>query len=70
MLGHDGSPWIIDFGFSELAASDDLLATDVAELIMSTALIGRARAGGAGRGRRAWAARRSRAPRRASSRWR
>jgi undecaprenyl-diphosphatase len=39
MLGRDGSPWIIDFGFSELAASDDLLATDVAELIMSTALI-------------------------------
>jgi glycosyltransferase 2 family protein len=38
MLGRDGSPWIIDFGFSELAASDDLLATDVAELVMSTAL--------------------------------
>jgi uncharacterized protein (TIRG00374 family) len=39
MLARDGSPWIIDFGFSELAASDDLLATDVAELIMSTALM-------------------------------
>ena len=38
MLARDGSPWIIDFGFSELAASDELLASDVAELIMSTAL--------------------------------
>jgi len=45
MLARDGSPWIIDFGFSELAASDDLLATDVAELVMSTALkVGPARA--------------------------
>jgi glycosyltransferase 2 family protein len=45
MLARDGSPWIIDFGFSELAASDELLATDVAELIMSTALkVGPARA--------------------------
>jgi uncharacterized membrane protein YbhN (UPF0104 family)/tRNA A-37 threonylcarbamoyl transferase component Bud32 len=38
MLARDGSPWIIDFGFSELAAWDELLASDVAELIMSTAL--------------------------------
>ncbi len=30
-------PWIIDFGFSELAASDQLLGTDVAELLASTA---------------------------------
>ena len=29
--------WIIDFGFSELAASDRLLATDVAELLASSA---------------------------------
>ena len=39
MLAPDGSPWIIDFGFSELAASDDMLGTDVAELLMSTALM-------------------------------
>ena len=45
MLARDGNPWIIDFGFSELAASEELLATDVAELIMSTALkVGPARA--------------------------
>jgi undecaprenyl-diphosphatase len=30
--------WLIDFGFSEMAASDLLLATDVAELITSTSL--------------------------------
>lgn len=33
----DGTVWIIDFGFSELAASDRLLATDVAELLASSA---------------------------------
>ncbi len=37
-LADDGRPWIIDFGFSELAVSDDVLASDVAELVMSTAL--------------------------------
>jgi glycosyltransferase 2 family protein len=37
-LADDGQPWIIDFGFSELAVRDDVLATDVAELIASTAL--------------------------------
>ena len=31
-LADDGEVWMIDFGFSELAASDLLLATDVAEL--------------------------------------
>jgi glycosyltransferase 2 family protein len=34
----DGEVWIIDFGFSEMAASDLLLATDVAELLASSSL--------------------------------
>jgi undecaprenyl-diphosphatase len=37
-LAADGSVWMIDFGFSELAASDTLLATDVAELLSATSL--------------------------------
>jgi glycosyltransferase 2 family protein len=37
-MAADGEAWIIDFGFSELAASDVLLATDVAELLASSAL--------------------------------
>ena len=36
-LDADQTPWLIDFGFSELAASDQLLGTDVAELLASTA---------------------------------
>ncbi len=36
-LASDGVPQLIDFGFAELAASDLLLATDVAELMGSTA---------------------------------
>jgi len=36
-LGDDDRAWIIDFGFAELAASDLLLDTDVAELLGSTA---------------------------------
>lgn len=44
----DGVPWLIDFGFSELAASDQLLGTDVAELLASTsAVVGVERAVGA-----------------------
>lgn len=40
--------WIIDFGFSELAASDTLIDTDVAELVSSSALkVGAQRAVGA-----------------------
>jgi glycosyltransferase 2 family protein len=40
-----GEMWLIDFGFSELAASDLLLATDVAELMASSSLyVGAARA--------------------------
>jgi glycosyltransferase 2 family protein len=38
-------PWIVDFGFAELSASDRRLAQDVAELLASTALlVGPARA--------------------------
>lgn len=35
----DGAVWLIDFGFSELAASDLLLANDLAELLASTSLV-------------------------------
>ena len=35
----DGQVWMIDFGFSELAASDLLLANDLAELLASTSLV-------------------------------
>jgi undecaprenyl-diphosphatase len=35
-LGDEGDLWLIDFGFSELAASDTLLANDVAELVASS----------------------------------
>lgn len=38
-LAADGEVWLIDFGFSELAASDLLLATDVAELVASSAAV-------------------------------
>jgi len=34
-----GDVWLIDFGFSEMAASDLLLATDVAELIASSSVV-------------------------------
>jgi undecaprenyl-diphosphatase len=45
----DGTAWIIDFGFSELAASDLLLTTDVAELLASsTTRVGAERAVHAG----------------------
>ena len=37
-LDDDGIVWLIDFGFSEMAASDLLLANDVAELIASSSL--------------------------------
>jgi undecaprenyl-diphosphatase len=37
-LGDDGQVWLIDFGFSEVAASDLLLATDVAELVASSSV--------------------------------
>lgn len=38
-LDAEGHAWLIDFGFSELAASDTLLATDVAELLASSCLV-------------------------------
>jgi len=48
-LADDGAAWIIDFGFSELAASDQLLATDLAELLASsTSRVGAERAVAAG----------------------
>jgi glycosyltransferase 2 family protein len=37
-VADDGRVWMIDFGFAELAASDTLLATDVAELLAATAV--------------------------------
>ena len=38
LIDTDGSPWLIDFGFAELAAPRELRARDVAELIGSTAV--------------------------------
>ncbi|MDH3682436.1 MAG: lysylphosphatidylglycerol synthase domain-containing protein [Acidimicrobiia bacterium] len=38
-LDENNEPWIIDFGFSELAASNQQLGTDVAELLASTAAV-------------------------------
>ena len=38
-LDVEGEAWMIDFGFSELAASDLLLANDVMELITSSSLV-------------------------------
>lgn len=37
-LDDEGGVWLIDFGFSEMAASDLLLANDVAELIASSSI--------------------------------
>jgi undecaprenyl-diphosphatase len=45
LVGDDGRPWVIDFGFAESAASDRRLAQDVAELLASLAsLVGPPRA--------------------------
>jgi undecaprenyl-diphosphatase len=38
-LASDGEVWMIDFGFSELAASDLLIANDVAELVASSSVV-------------------------------
>lgn len=38
-VGSDGRPWVIDFGFAELAADASLLSRDVAELLASTAAV-------------------------------
>lgn len=37
-LADDGEPWLIDFGFSEIAASETLLRADVAQLIAALAV--------------------------------
>ena len=37
-LDERGDVWLIDFGFSEMAAADRLLATDVAELVASSSM--------------------------------
>lgn len=37
-LDDSGEVWLIDFGFSEMAAADRLLATDVAELVASSSM--------------------------------
>jgi undecaprenyl-diphosphatase len=34
----DGAPWIIDFGFSELAVTDEMLAQDLAQLLAALAV--------------------------------
>jgi undecaprenyl-diphosphatase len=34
-----GKPWVIDFGFSELAVSDDRLAQDVAQLLAALSVV-------------------------------
>ena len=34
----DGAPWLIDFGFAEVAASDRALATDLAQLLVALGL--------------------------------
>jgi glycosyltransferase 2 family protein len=48
-LAESGEVWIIDFGFSELAAAKVLLMTDLAELLASTAaVVGAERAVAAG----------------------
>jgi undecaprenyl-diphosphatase len=39
ILDAQNNPWIIDFGFSELAASDLLLDNDIAEFVTSSALL-------------------------------
>jgi glycosyltransferase 2 family protein len=38
-LADDGKVWLIDFGFAELAVSDRLLATDLAEMLASSATV-------------------------------
>ncbi len=38
-LASDGQPWLIDFGFSELSATDGQLRSDIAELTASTAAV-------------------------------
>jgi len=39
MLDRSGQPWLLDFGYAEVGATDRALAQDVAELLASTALV-------------------------------
>lgn len=39
MLDDQGQPWLIDFGFAEVAASERRLALDVAQLLVSSATV-------------------------------
>ena len=39
MVGADSQPWIIDFGFAEMSATEHRLAQDIAELLASTAAV-------------------------------
>jgi len=38
-VADDGAPWMIDFGFSELAVRDEILDADVAQLLVSLAVV-------------------------------
>jgi len=38
LIGDDGTPWLIDFGFSEVAVDDAVLDADVAQLLASLTL--------------------------------
>ena len=38
-VGDDGVPWMIDFGFSEVAVTDGLLDADVAQMLASLAVV-------------------------------
>ena len=39
MVDRSGRPWLLDFGFAEAAAGDRTLAVDIAELLVSTAVV-------------------------------
>ncbi|MCU0259607.1 MAG: flippase-like domain-containing protein [Ilumatobacteraceae bacterium] len=38
-VGSDGEPWLIDFGFSEIAVPDEILDADVAQMLASFAVV-------------------------------
>ena len=38
-VADDGAPWMIDFGFSELAVRDEILDADVAQLLVSLGVV-------------------------------
>lgn len=37
--GDDGTPWLIDFGFSEVAVDDDILDADIAQMLASFVVV-------------------------------